>query len=69
MERRCSCGGRIERPTDALGCIECGWACCPACAVPLESVAYCASCAGWLLGLSAPPLAHRRRVDDVATVF
>ena len=49
MERRCLCGQPVHRATDVLGCIACGRACCPACAVPLESVAYCADCASGLL--------------------
>jgi hypothetical protein len=70
MERRCSCGHPLERLTDPLGCIECGRACCPACAVPLESVAYCARCASELLGVPAAHVPHRRwRRYEVTTVF
>lgn len=50
MERRCQCGFPIVHPDEALGCLECGRACCPACAVELESVWYCARCADALLG-------------------
>jgi hypothetical protein len=33
-----------------LGGVDCGKPCCPECAVALESVSYCASCARTLLG-------------------
>jgi hypothetical protein len=46
MEVRCGCGNTIEYSYDELGCVECGQACCPACGVFLESVVYCAHCAG-----------------------
>ncbi len=49
MESRCDCGGHLDHAFDAFGCIECGQPCCPACAVWLESVAYCACCAGVLM--------------------
>jgi hypothetical protein len=32
-----------------LGCLSCGASCCAACAIPLESATYCASCARSLL--------------------
>jgi hypothetical protein len=48
MGDRCHCGtagpGLVH-----LGCLECGAACCPACAVPLESATYCGGCAAALL--------------------
>ncbi len=46
----CSCAHDIDEAFYDLGCIECGTACCPSCAVPLESVTYCRSCARSLLG-------------------
>jgi hypothetical protein len=46
--RRCRCGGDVSAPR--FGCLECGAPCCPACAIPLESVAYCGRCAATLLG-------------------
>jgi hypothetical protein len=49
MESRCRCGNPIAHPFDDLGCIECGQACCRACGVSLESVTYCAPCAGAVL--------------------
>ena len=45
----CGCGSE-GRYSFELGCVECGTACCPRCAVTLESVSYCARCAGELLG-------------------
>ena len=45
----CGCTSVDPAPYD-LGCIDCGTACCPSCAVPLESVTYCRSCARSLLG-------------------
>jgi hypothetical protein len=44
---RCRCG--VERVYH-FGCLECGAACCSACAITLESVAYCGRCAAALLG-------------------
>lgn len=35
--------------TTPLGCLGCGASCCAACAIHLESVTYCASCARSLL--------------------
>jgi hypothetical protein len=46
---RCRCGGEVCAPR--FGCLECGAACCAACAIPLESVAYCGRCAAALLGV------------------
>jgi hypothetical protein len=48
MSCGCSADVRYE-----LGCLECGTACCPACAVHLESATYCQACAGVLLGVPA----------------
>lgn len=45
---RCRCDGEVCAPR--FGCLECGAACCTACAIALESVAYCAHCAATLLG-------------------
>ena len=45
-----SCNCRTEKSTYDLACIDCGASCCPTCAVPLESVTYCRSCARSLLG-------------------
>ena len=45
-----SCNCSSDNATYALACIDCGATCCPACAVPLESVTYCRSCARSLLG-------------------
>jgi hypothetical protein len=46
---RCRCGGDVGAPR--FGCLECGAPCCTACAVPLESIAYCGRCAATLLGV------------------
>jgi hypothetical protein len=37
----------------SFGCLECGAACCPACAIHLESAAYCGACARSLLDVTA----------------
>jgi len=47
---RCGCGTETNHAFQRLGCIDCGAACCPECAVSLESVTYCRRCAGSLLG-------------------
>ena len=51
MTTPCACGTPAREP---LACQECGGACCAACAVSLESVPYCRSCASALLESSAP---------------
>ena len=50
MRSQCSCGQPILKSTDELGCVECSEACCPSCAMTLESVWYCPRCADALLG-------------------
>ena len=55
----CDCGTPILRAIEDLGCIECGRSCCPVCAYTLESVAYCAKCAGQFLEPSGPRLGRR----------
>jgi hypothetical protein len=45
-----TCNCRSDKETYDLACIDCGAPCCPLCAVPLESVTYCRSCARSLLG-------------------
>jgi hypothetical protein len=53
---RCGCGSDIEFGFHSFGCLECGAECCPRCAVTLESVTYCRSCADALLeGIGAAP--------------
>ena len=49
MNAQCRCGRLVRYAFHQLGCIQCGAACCPACAFPLESVTYCARCAEALL--------------------
>jgi len=50
MASRCHCGSERLQGAPDLGCLDCGAACCPAGAVPLESVVYCRGCAGARLG-------------------
>jgi len=50
---RCRCAG--DTPAAQFGCLDCGAPCCSACAVALESVAYCRRCATELLGATAMP--------------
>lgn len=50
MHGRCGCGTGTGV---SLGCLECGAACCPACAIHLESAAYCGACARSLLDVTA----------------
>ena len=45
---RCRCG--VKSSVHRFGCLECGARCCPACAITLESAAYCHRCAAALLG-------------------
>lgn len=53
---RCRCGLLVARGSERFGCLECGAACCTACAITLESVAYCRYCAATLLGTTVSPL-------------
>ena len=53
VAQRCRCAG--DTPAAQFGCLDCGAPCCSACAVPLESVAYCRRCATELLGATAMP--------------
>ena len=46
---QCHCGSEMHHASERLGCVECGGAVCPRCAVPLESDSYCRDCAGELL--------------------
>lgn len=46
----CGCTNDPGQAFYDLGCIDCGAAVCPSCAVALESVSYCRSCARSLLG-------------------
>ena len=47
---RCHCAGAATAAH--FGCLECGAPCCSACAINLESVAYCLGCATALLDAS-----------------
>lgn len=49
MTLRCCCGAPVPYAFEQLGCVECGQDCCQVCAICLESVWYCARCAGRLL--------------------
>jgi hypothetical protein len=46
----CQCGNQMQHSSAPLGCLDCGGATCPRCAVALESASYCRKCAGELLG-------------------
>ena len=46
----CACGNQVSYAFQTFACLDCGGACCPACAVALESVSYCRRCATSLLG-------------------
>jgi hypothetical protein len=49
----CRCAG--DAAAARFGCLECGASCCAACAIALESVAYCRGCAVALLGVNGVP--------------
>jgi hypothetical protein len=48
MHAQCNCG-TDQSFGPSLGCLDCGSACCPECAISVESVTYCRSCAAALL--------------------
>jgi hypothetical protein len=54
IDERCGCGLVLVSSAQRFGCLDCGLACCAACAVTLESVAYCRGCATRLLGTASP---------------
>lgn len=62
VNARCRCGVDAARGSHRLGCLECGAPCCVACAITLESVAYCRYCAATLLGTTASSLGGRFEV-------
>ncbi len=45
----CGCGSEVNHAFQRMGCFDCGDGVCPSCAVTLESVSYCRTCAGRLL--------------------
>jgi hypothetical protein len=49
MHAQCNCGIDDQTFGHSLGCFDCGSACCPECAISVESVTYCRSCAAALL--------------------
>jgi hypothetical protein len=52
MGSTCNCGSEFAYSFHRLSCFDCGSTCCPGCAIALESVSYCRSCAETLLGAS-----------------
>ncbi len=63
MVLSCVCGARIPYLFDALDCPTCGRACCPDCAVLMESAWYCARCAESLLEVGNPAMVDAGRRD------
>jgi hypothetical protein len=49
MHTQCGCGTDEQVLGHSLGCLDCGSACCPECAISLESATYCRTCAAALL--------------------
>ncbi|MBI3003051.1 MAG: hypothetical protein HYY54_05440 [candidate division NC10 bacterium] len=49
MRGRCQCGGAIAFAHEDLGCLQCGEACCPACAFRPEGHVFCPACTGRML--------------------
>jgi hypothetical protein len=49
MQAQCGCDTDERTFSQSLGCLDCGSACCPECAISLESVTYCRTCAAALL--------------------
>jgi hypothetical protein len=54
MDSQCRCGKEVRNGFHTFACYDCGTACCPACAIHLESTTYCHSCAGSLLETTTP---------------
>jgi hypothetical protein len=61
MRGRCTCGGAIAFAHEDLGCLQCGEACCPACAFRPEGRVFCPTCTGRMLarGKGAEPPSFR----------
>ena len=61
MRGRCQCGGAIGFAHEDLGCLQCGEACCPACAFRPEGRVFCPACTGRVLarGRDAEPPSFR----------
>jgi hypothetical protein len=49
MQAACECGTEARSAFHSFGCLECGSAVCPSCAIHLESAVYCRPCASTLL--------------------
>lgn len=45
----CGCGTEVRNSFHSFACVDCGSACCPECAISLESATYCHACAAALL--------------------
>jgi hypothetical protein len=54
MDAHCRCGNEVRNGFHTFACYDCGAACCPACAIHLESTTYCHACAGALLETTTP---------------
>jgi hypothetical protein len=54
MDGHCRCGNEVRNGFHTFACYDCGAACCPACAIHLESTTYCHACAGALLDTATP---------------
>ncbi len=49
MPGQCDCGTQARTSLYSFGCLDCGSACCPECAISIESSTYCRTCAAALL--------------------
>jgi len=49
MVGECGCGSQVRNSFHSFACFDCGSACCPECAISLESATYCRDCAASLL--------------------
>ena len=49
LQAQCSCDTDDQVFAASLACFDCGSGCCPECAISLESVTYCQTCAAALL--------------------
>ena len=55
VEGLADCGCGRDGVAARFGCLDCGASCCAACAIALESVAYCRDCAVALLDPAVAP--------------
>ena len=49
MLGQCGCGTQVRNSFHSFGCVDCGSACCPECAISIESSTFCRTCAAALL--------------------